>query len=109
MKHIGKISKVQFGYGGYQDVQLGLSLHFSFGENKGVGTGFFIWPKKAGDSAVEFFQKIEKLLRDSKQDTIENLVDMPVELEFDGIILKDWRFITHNEKNEVHFARYTER
>jgi hypothetical protein len=38
-KELGKIEKVSFGYGGYQDAQFGLNVQLSFG---GCGTCVFI-------------------------------------------------------------------
>lgn len=106
-KELGKITAVRFGRGGYQDCYIGLSLTFG-GDGWGVGT--FIsghWDPclmKRSEHAkwteaertamqAELVVKISELLRDAKVNDVTKLLNIPVELTFDGAMLKDWRIL----------------
>jgi len=106
-KELGKIEKVSFGYGGYQDAQFGLNVQLSFG---GCGTYVFInggWSEdiKVGKytqwterdrqiQRAEMVKKINKLLKDAKVYTIDQLKDKPVEVISENMAVKDWRILT---------------
>ena len=106
-KQLGKITDVKFGYVGYQDAMVGVSLTFG-GESWGVGTcitGGWMKSIEASDHAewteksrneqrAELVEKIDELLAKAKVDDICKLKGKPVELEFDGNALKDWRLLT---------------
>jgi hypothetical protein len=102
-KRIGNIESVRFGTGGYQDCQLGLGLTFLAG---GYGVGTFIgdWNLKRSDTAkwteqdrregfADLMWKISDLLRAANVDDVYKLKGVPVELTFDGNMLKDWRIL----------------
>jgi len=105
-KRIGKIKKVSFGFGGYQDAQLGLSL--TFGSDKeawGVQTFHGAWGVDRSDHAKwteddrlkqlgETCMKLRDLLQDAKVQTVNELQGIPVEVTFDMNMLKDYRILT---------------
>jgi hypothetical protein len=106
-KELGKIEKVSFGYGGYQDAQFGLNVQLSFG---GCGTCVFIdggwsedvkvtsntkWTERDRQiQRAEMVKKINKLLQDAKACTIDQLKDKPVEVTSENMRVKDWRILT---------------
>lgn len=105
-KRLGKIEKVSFGYGGYQDAQFGLSVTLS-GDGWGVGdfkggwsldiecTDSCKWTEE--DRSAEFdklCRLVNKLLKEAKKRTVDQLKGVPVEMQFDGNLLKDWRILT---------------
>lgn len=104
-KELGKIAKSRFGYGGYQDAQLGLSLEFT-GDGFGVGhfDGFWSprmwtehckWSKEDQIKAFgELLVRVDKLLTDAKVDYVAQLEGKPVMLEFEGNMLKSFRILT---------------
>lgn len=107
-KKLGKIVSVSFGLGGYQDCQLGLSLGFE-GSKDCWGCGAFIgnWDPESikhdkhskwseGDRAVwhdDVMRKLSKILKQAKVNSVDKLKNIPVEVIFDGNMLKDWRIL----------------
>ena len=105
-KEIGKIQSVKFGKGGYQDACIGISFELGSDKN-GWGVGDF-----NGDWALErskdaewteeiriknlgkMCMYINQLLEDAKVDDINELKGKPVEVTFDGNLLKEWRLLT---------------
>ena len=104
-KRIGKIQKVNFGLGGYQDACLGIS--FQLGSDKqGWGVGDFkgTWAHKPNKHCKwneddqtkawgEMCRWIAELLSSAKVSSIEKLVGKPIEIEFEGMTLKSWRIL----------------
>lgn len=106
-KKLGKIENISFGYGGYQDCMLGLSVTLSNGgwavqDFKGNWdaesikvTEYTQWTETDRDrdysNLVRF---ISKLLKEAKVNNIEQLKGKPVEVTFDGNLLKEWRILT---------------
>ena len=106
-KRLGKIESVRFGLGGYQDSQLGLSVTLSA---SGWGVGDFKgnwdcerikwsehckWTEEERDKGYsETMRYLSKLLKDSKVDSVDKLKGIPVEVTFDGNMLKEWRILT---------------
>jgi len=106
-KELGKIEKVYFGYGGYQDAQFGLTVELSFG---GCGSFDFIsggwgetvqvdqytkWTEKDRQiQRAEMVKKVNKLLQDAKVKTIDELKGKPIEVINEGLKLKSWRILT---------------
>lgn len=100
---VGVISSVRFGFGGYQEAMLGLTLNFDF---KGSGVSTF---ESAGwldhspnakwslsDRAElrnELCDKLVKVMRQAKVDDVSKLKGKPVECEFEGNMLKTWRIL----------------
>lgn len=104
---LGKITKVSFGHGGYQDAMLG--IHFTF-EGKGFGVSD---TKSTWDSELiecsercqwseedrteqygEIMRFISKLLKDAKVSDISRLNGKPVEVTFEDHTLRSWRILT---------------
>jgi hypothetical protein len=106
-KRLGKILKVSFGVGGYQDVQFG--LHVTLGDSGwGVGMSkacwdparmerseFAKWTEADRDvDLVMVSRYVSKLLKDANVSDVSQLLGKPVEVTFDGNTLKDWRILT---------------
>ena len=101
-KRLGKIRTAKFGFGGYQDVQVGLTLDFDM---KGSGAGAFVcggWqmaPDKHSKwtledqtkSFGEMTRKVVEIMKKAKVDDVKRLEGIPVEITFEGNTLKDWR------------------
>ena len=108
---LGKIRKVTFGKGGYQECQFGLFLHFDFG-----GSGCFASVDAGWDAATmecterckwseedrskghdKLCRKLSQILKDAKVDSVHELEGKPIEAQFDKVgfgTLKDWRILT---------------
>lgn len=107
-KHLGKISSVKFGLGGYQDACIGLSLDFSFDRCCGVSNFKGAWSpsiiecdehtewteKDRDKQLVEMIRFVDKLLHQAKVENVTQLKGIPVEITLDGNMLKDWRILT---------------
>lgn len=105
-KHIGKIKSVRFGHGGYQDAMIGIS--FDLGSDKeswGVHDFWGMWATTRHSTCQwteedrtrqlgEMVMRINALLADAKVHDIADLAGIPVEVTFDGNILKEWRVLT---------------
>lgn len=101
---LGKISKVKFGFGGYQDAAVGLTLQFEF---QGSGIGDFMsagWSGKRPETAkwteesrneqrAVFMAGIDQLLQDAKCDDVMQLLGKPVEVMIENNALKSWRIL----------------
>lgn len=106
-KKLGRIDSVKFGLVGYQDSMLGISFTFTSG-SYGVSSDKSAWDcnmVKHSDNCKwnesdrskqydEIMRFISDLLRDAKVDNIMKLSGKPVELTFEGNLLKDWRILT---------------
>jgi hypothetical protein len=106
-KKLGKIEKVSFGLGGYQNVQLGISLTLGNG-TWGVGDFKGNWDAESikrseytqwteedrSKSYDETMRYVSKLLKEAKVDSVDKLKDKPIEATFDGNTLKEWRILT---------------
>ena len=104
---IGVISRVHFGFGGYQDGMFGLNLTFDF---KSTGCQTFIsggWNFDPSESASwtkedkanhqsKMCDRVISIMKDAKVDDVTKLVGKPVQCEFSGPCgeLKDWRILT---------------
>lgn len=102
-RELGKISSVRFGWGGYQDAQLGLSLSFSM-KGSGVGTFVGAWGIERSEYAKwteedrlrqlgEAVMKLGSMLSKAHKTDVTQLVGIPVELTFEGNTLHDWRLL----------------
>ena len=105
-KRIGKINSISLGYGGYQDAQFGLSVDFT--SKNGWGVSDFKgcwstdtkskgckWTEKDRDASfAETMRLINKLLSESNKKSLDQLKGTPVEVTFDGNMLKSWRILT---------------
>ena len=106
-KKLGKIESVQFGLGGYQDSQLGLSItlgdgSWGVGDFKGNWDAESIkwsenckWTEEDRDKGYsDTMRFLSKLLKDAKVRSVDKLKGIPVEVTFDGNTLKEWRVLT---------------
>lgn len=103
-KELGKIQGVTVGYGGYQDVQLGIGFYLG-GKGWGVGAGEYRawgtavtkdtqWTEADRIKALgETFMKIKKWLDDAGVKDVYALKGKPIEATFEGDTLKDWRIL----------------
>ena len=102
-KEIGKIKAVQFGLGGYQGAQTGISFSLG-GKGWGVGDFWGNWttrPDHAQYSVKEWrysnsdmVRRISSLLKDSGVSNVTDLEGVPIEVIFAGCALKEWRVLT---------------
>lgn len=103
-KEIGKIERIEFGLGGYQDAQIGVSITLS-GKGWGVDDFRGAWAierpdyckwteadriKQLGESVMW----LNGILTDAKKSTVSQLKGVPVEATFVGNMLKEWRVLT---------------
>lgn len=106
-KELGKIESIKFGYGGYQEALIGLSIIF-----KGDGFGISDFKGDWAPSIIECSQNakwseedrskhfdelvryIDKLLKDAKKQYLHQLNGVPVELTLESGTLKSWRILT---------------
>lgn len=107
-KRLGKIKSISFGLGGYQDAMLGLSVDlgsdkecWGCGDFKGYWgpdvkvDKYTRWKEKDRRSGyADTVQFVGKLLQDAQKSTIDQLVNVPVEVTFEGNSLKSWRILT---------------
>lgn len=102
-KELGKITSVNFGIGGYQDVMFGFFVQFQ-GEAWGVGDSKCYWMDPPSEFAqwtvetqerawVEAMRFLMQTLKDAKKMKIQDLVGVPVEVTFDGQKIHSWRVL----------------
>lgn len=105
-KGLGRIQQVRFGIGGYQDCMLG--IHFTLGgDGWGVGDCKAAWDplrikvdkytkwteRDRSLQLDEIMRYVSQLLADAKVDSVDSLKGIPIEMEFDGNLLKGWRIL----------------
>lgn len=104
-KRLGKIRDVKFGFGGYRDACIGLSMTL---DSSGTCVNIFVsggWNSPPSDGTSwtlmdqakqqsEMVLKLTELMKQAKIEDITKLEGKPVEITFDGMILKDWRLLT---------------
>jgi hypothetical protein len=108
-KMLGKIKSVNFGLDGYQGLQFGLWLTLcSIKDNwevcVSINAGWSYnmkryesaeWSEESRDNChVSMCKSITEILTDCKVNTIDQLVNIPVVVEFEKNIVKDWRILT---------------
>jgi len=99
-----KISRAEFGYGGYQDAMVGVDFTFS---SPGCGCGDFWgtwaiersehakWTEQSRiDTLGGVVMRLAKILDQAKKRHVGELVGVPVEVTFEGNALKSWRVLT---------------
>ena len=104
-KKIGKINRVSFGWGGYQDVMIGISFTLS-SDKDGWGTSDFRgtwgteWTKTCKWTEQDRINLLGKmvmnlagLLSKAKVQNITELKGTPVEVTFIDSKLKSWRIL----------------
>lgn len=106
-KKLGKIESVTFGHGGYQDAMIGLNVTLSNG-GWGVGDSKCAWDAEMikwdkncewteadrDKQYAEIMRYLSKLLKDAKVNSVDKLKGIPVEVTFEGNMLKEWRILT---------------
>lgn len=104
-KEIGVIEKATFGWSGYHDVQLGLSVTLKM-KCSGVVSFDGFWGLERSDNCKwteeeercrylgETVMRLAKILTDAKKTHVGELVGVPVEVTLDGNRLKSWRVLT---------------
>jgi hypothetical protein len=107
-KFLGKITTVDFGFGGYQDAMIGVSFtlesdkdHWGCGDFKGWwGTDIKVdkhtkWSEEdRNKSYSDVVRFINKLLVEAKKRHLHELKGVPVEVIFEDMKLKSWRILT---------------
>ena len=104
-ERLGKIEKVRFGLGGYQDAMLGLSVMLS-GDGWGVGdfkgswslmidcTERCKWTVEDRDKQfAETMRFVNQLLTKAKKESVDELKGIPVRVKFEGSALKSWEIL----------------
>lgn len=103
-KELGKIQAVKFGFGGYQDIQFGISFTLG-GEAWGVGDFIGGWGIEPTTNAQWTHDENVKIIGDAclwlrdalnkaNKKTVDQLQGIPIEATFDGNLLKSWRILT---------------
>lgn len=104
---LGKIEYAEFGFGGYQDAMLGLSLVFKgqgWGVTEFLSGGWYEvlkadspncnWEEKdRADLRNALCKEIDNILRSAKVKSVSKLIGKPVEVEFVGGKLENWRIL----------------
>lgn len=104
-KELGKIQKVHFGLGGYQEAQVGLWLQLGgegWGACSGKCGGWSFPPDTYAKWTLEdqtktyatMVRDILDLLKQAKVDDVAHLIGIPVECTFEGMQLKSFRILT---------------
>lgn len=102
-KELGKINKVRFGFGGYQDAMIGITFDLG-GQSWGVGDFWGQWYRDPDEhckwtretqvnSLGEMVLRIRTLLVDAGVESVEQLKGVPVEVSFENMTLKSWRVL----------------
>ena len=108
-KMLGKIVEAKFGLGGYQNTALGLHLTFESIKDKwGASYTQSFWDFNTikynenckwdeddrRDAYINIMIYVSNILDDAKVYTIDQLVNIPVEVVFEDNKIKDWRILT---------------
>jgi hypothetical protein len=102
-KKLGKITKVSYGLGGYQDVQMGISFSLE-ADGWGVSDFWGFWADDPSDGAkwtkgeqITYWgnttERIVKLLYAAKVKHVDQLKGIPVEVVFERNVLQSWRIL----------------
>lgn len=84
MKHFGKIEKVRFGSGGYQNEEFGLTLSFLYGRGA----------RKSITTLIQNMPAVGETLKSAGVSDLFDLRDVPVEVEIDNEDrLVSWRVL----------------
>lgn len=108
IKKLGKIKDITFGIGGYQDAMLGYHINFSLeGGSKSISISkgtfdynrvkhqeYSTWNEEDRDESMLIMLKdLSNVLSKAKVNTVDKLVNMPVEVTIKDNIVKDWRIL----------------
>jgi hypothetical protein len=102
-KELGRISRAEFGLGGYQDAMIGVSFTL---EGKGWGVGDFWgeWAIARSDHAKwteadritrlgEMVMRLNGVMSSAGARSVSQLIGAPVEATFTGNALTSWRVL----------------
>lgn len=100
---LGRIQKATFGWGGYQEAMIGLSITLS-GKAWGVGDFKGAWGIERSEHAQwseedrvkqlgEACMFLRDTLKAAGKQTVDELVGVPIEATFDGNMLQSWRVL----------------
>jgi len=105
-KKLMKIESIKLGYGGYQDAMFGLTVVFA-GQDCGCTdfNGFWSQTTKCTDNSKwdeidrssQFdvvMRQIDQLLINAKKRSLNDLINVPVEVVFLDSRLESWRILT---------------
>jgi hypothetical protein len=105
-KSLGKITKVTFGKGGYDDAMIGFGFHFDSSEGWSICDWWGNWADTQGKSdewcaarnasLQNTFMRVIGIMQDAKVDNFNQLVGRPVELTVDEGLsgrLISWRIL----------------
>lgn len=103
-KELGYITNATFGFGGYQDAMIGLTVTLSFGGSYGGQTFVGGWSIKRPDTAqwseadrahdyVKVVEKVNELLTAAKKTDVSQLKGVPVEVDVEHMAVKSWRVL----------------
>jgi hypothetical protein len=95
---LGRISNASFGWGGHQDAMIGLTVGLA-GQSWAVGDFWGVFPDGEDEISVDkvsgaTLRRLAELLAKAKVKSVDKLVGIPVEITFDGQVLKSWRVLT---------------
>jgi hypothetical protein len=104
---LGKITRIKFGYVGYQDMQFGLYVEFS-GDGWGVSTtisnawsldmevgAYTKWTEADRDAGfARTMREVNRIMKEAKVTDVNGLAGIPVQITFENMMLKDWRVLT---------------
>lgn len=107
IKALGKITKVRFGFGGYQEAQFGLWLLLQSRDGGSVwaaingGWSTMIehtehakWTEAdRSEGYDEMTREIQRVMRAAKVDEVHELLNKPVEIITESMALKSWRVL----------------
>lgn len=100
---LGRIQKIRFGWGGYQDAMIGIGMTLG-GQSWGVQDFKGAWGINHSERCQwteadrlrelgEACMWLRDILTKAKKQTLDDLVGIPIEATFDGNLLKSWRVL----------------
>jgi len=103
-KVLGKIEQVEFGCVHDREYLFGLILCLKTSDSSGVVDMHVVnmsksmtsveWNTKQNEEIVKMVKFVNKLLKDAKIKTIDQLVNVPIEMIFSNNLLKSFRILT---------------
>ena len=103
-KRLGKITRVAFGFGGYQDDMIGVRWEFG-GEGWATATfeGDWVGARSEGVKWTEedrlrnlgtLVMRLSSILLAAKKSDLSKMVDVAIEAKFEDRVLVEWRVLT---------------
>ena len=104
---LGRIASIDFGLGGYNDGEIGLTVNLSgpgwgtlatkmaWDANRVKHSEFCRWTEADRDAQyAEIVRYVSSLLKDAKVDKVSELEGKPIEATFNEMSLVSWRILT---------------